>query len=151
MTISQFAAATLMTAALAFAEDPFVGTWKLDPEKTKAGPGAPTNWKTLISFKVEVIGPNQHHITGFAADGKVTDTSDNIFDGKERPNAKGRLIKLIRIDERHVRETAKGTKGTSVTDSVVSADGKTLTETMTGTGPGSGRPLEGEVLVWRKQ
>jgi hypothetical protein len=151
MNISQFGAAILLTATLALAEDPFVGTWKLDPEKTKAGPGAPASWKTAISFKVEVIGPNQHHITAFSPDGKVTDTSDNIFDGKERQNAQRRLIKFIRIDQRHVRETAKGTKGTSVTDSVVSNDGKTMTETMTGTGPGTGRPLEGEVLVWRKQ
>jgi hypothetical protein len=141
----------LLTAIFAFAEDPFVGTWKLDLDKTKAGPGAPASWKTEISFKVEVIEPNQHHITGFSPDGKVTDTHDNMFDGKGRQNAQGRLIKLIRIDERHVRETAKGAKGTAVTDSVVSDDGKTLTETLTGTGPGSGRPLEGEVLVWRKQ
>jgi hypothetical protein len=151
MTISRVALAILMAATLSAAEDPFVGTWKLDPEKTKAGPGAPASWKTEISFKVEVIAQNQHRIMGFSPDGKVTDTHDNIFDGKERENAQGRWIKVIRIDKRHVRETAKGQKGTSVTDSVVSADGKTLTETMTGTGPGSGRPLEGEILVWRKQ
>jgi hypothetical protein len=151
MTISQAVVAMLLTTSLALAEDPFVGTWKLDPQKTKAGPGAPASWTTEISFKVEVIGADKHRITGFSPDGKMTDTHDNIFDGKERPNTQGRLIKLIRIDERHVRETAKGTKGTSVTDSVVSADGKTLTETMTGTGPGSGRPLDREVLVWRRQ
>ena len=151
MTTSHFAVAILLTSAFAFAEDPFVGTWKLDPEKTKAGAGAPASWKTEISFKVEVIGPNQHHITGFSPDGKVTETHENIFDGKEHQNAQGRSVKLIRIDERHVRETAKGTKGTSVTDSVVSSDGKTLTETFTGNGPGSGRAIEGEVLIWRKQ
>jgi hypothetical protein len=154
MTISQFAVAILFTAALAAAEDPFVGTWKLDLDKTKLGPGAPASWKTEISVKVEAIVANQHHITSFSPDGKVTGTDDNIFDGQERQDARGRSgrsHKEIRIDERHARLTGKGPKGTSVTDSVVSADGKTLTETMTGTGPGSGRPLEGEVLVWRKQ
>ena len=97
MTISQFAVAILFTAALAAAEDPFVGTWKLDLDKTKLGPGAPASWKTEISVKVEAIVANQHHITSFSPDGKVTGTDDNIFDGQERQDARGRSGRGCRL------------------------------------------------------
>jgi hypothetical protein len=141
----------LLTATFAFAEDPFVGTWKLDLEKTKLRPGASASLKTEIGCKVEAILPNQHHVTVLAPDGKVTETTDLVFDGKERQDARGRSHKEIRVEERHVRSTTKRPKGTSVNDSVVSADGNTLTETFKGNGASNGRPLDGEVLVWRRQ
>ena len=152
MTISQLAVTMLLAATLTAAEDPFVGTWKLDLNKTKLNPTAPKSWKTEIGFKVEAVGENQHHITGFDPDGKVTETHDNIFDGKEREEEHGWwLHKAIRINERHVRITEKGAKGTTVSDAVVSDDGKTMTETFQGNSARGGRPLEGAVLVWRKQ
>jgi hypothetical protein len=110
MTISQFAVAILFTATLAAAEDPFVGTWKLDLDKTKLSPTAPASLKSEGSFKVEAILPNQHHITSFSPGGKVTETKDNIFDGKERQDERGLSHKEIRIDERHVRTTNEGSE-----------------------------------------
>jgi hypothetical protein len=151
MTNSRFAVAILLTATLAFAEDPFVGTWKLDLNKTKINATAPKSWKTEISFKVEAVGPNQHHVTGFSADGKVTETHENIFDGKERQDAQGLSHREIRIDERRVRITTKGPKGTLVSNPVVSDHGETLTEAFEGNSPLGGRPMDGVVLVWRKQ
>lgn len=150
MTISQFAVAILLTAALAAAEDPFVGTWKLDLDKTKLSPSAPKSFKTLGSFKVEAILPDQHHVTSLSPDGKVAEAHENIFDGKERQDVQGLSHMEIRIDERHVRTTTKGPNGTFVNDAVVSASGKTLTETLKGNQPRSGRPLD-EVVVWQRQ
>jgi hypothetical protein len=66
-------------------------------------------------------------------DGKALATSDFFLDGKEYQTGTMTTIGQ-RIDERHFKETAKGEKGTSVIDYVVSADGKTLTVTRKGTG-----------------
>src|SRR5580704_13532258 len=42
MAITRIAVLTLLAAGLALAADPFVGTWKPNPDKWKDSPGAPT-------------------------------------------------------------------------------------------------------------
>jgi len=83
------------------------------------------------------------------ADRKTLATSDFFLDGKKYQMGMMTIVGQ-RIDERHFKETAKGKKGTSVIDYVVSADGKTLTVTRKGTGTNTGRTLY-EVHVYDKQ
>jgi len=83
------------------------------------------------------------------ADGKTLATSDFFLDGKEYQTGTMTIVGQ-RIDERHFKETAKGEKGISVIDYVVSADNKTLTVTRKGAGTNTGRTLD-EVHVYDKQ
>ena len=68
----------------------------------------------------------------------------NIKASPTRPPATG-----IRIDRRHLRNTVKGPKGTLISDWLISADGKTLTNTRKGNGTSTGRPID-EVLIYDK-
>jgi len=112
----------LAVAAVAMAEDnPWVGTWKLDPSKSNfTGP----------TFKLEDAGGGKVRYT-FGNDSYWFST-----DGKEHPGLYGRMITVKQVDpntrERTVRY--KGKVLETVT-SKVSDDGKTLTEDVKGTRP----------------
>ena len=155
MAITPTAVLMLFAAGLALAADPFVGTWKPNPDKWKDSPGAPTSRKSE-ALKLEALA-NHYRQTQYTLDGKpvmradrkTLATSDFFLDGKEYQMGMMTIVGQ-RIDERHFKETAKGEKGTSVIDYVVSADGKTLTVTRKGTGTNTGRTLD-EVHVYDKQ
>ena len=156
MAITPTAAILMLFAAgLAFAADPFVGTWKPNPGKWKDSAGAPEGRKSQV-LKLEAL-TNHYHQTQYTLngrpviqpDGKTLATADFFLAGKEYQIGAMTIVGQ-RIDERHFKETAKGKKGTSVIDYVVSADGKNLTVTRKGTGTNTGRPLD-EVHVYDKQ
>jgi hypothetical protein len=155
MAITPTAVLMLFAAGLALAADPFVGTWKPNPDKWKDSPGAPTSRKSEV-LKLEALA-NHYRQTQYTLDGKpvmradrkTLATSDFFLDGKEYQMGMMTIVGQ-RIDERHFKETAKGEKGTSVIDYVVSADGKALTVTRKGTGTNTGRTLD-EVHVYDKQ
>jgi hypothetical protein len=155
MAITRIALLILFAGGMALAADPFVGTWKPNPVKWKDSPGAPESRKSQV-LKLEVLA-NHYHQTQYTldrkpvmqADGKTIATSDFFLDGKEYLMGTMTIIGQ-RIDERHFKETAKGQKGTSIIDYVVSADGKTLTVIRKGTGTNTGRTLD-EVHVYDKQ
>ncbi len=155
--ITRIAAFTLMAASLAFAADPFVGTWKPDLEKTKYISPGPAEAQRTRYMVIESTGADSRRISYFFASGKPDMTPsgkpiviDLVADGKERSTEGGGVRSSVRVDERHLRNTSKSSKGTTVTDVVISADGKTMTETRKGTGFNTGRPVD-EFLVFTKQ
>jgi hypothetical protein len=136
-TILLSIAMCLVAAAVCFASDTQMGTWKLDEAKSKIGAGAPKNTTVVYeaagdSVKVTVEGTDPE---GKPAHNEWT----GKFDGKDYPvtgdpNQDARSYK--KVDDRTLLLTVK--KGDKVTNSgriVVSSDGKTRTVTTSGTSP----------------
>jgi hypothetical protein len=115
--------------ALVAAEDPFVGTWKLNVAKSKFEPGPGTKAATVT----------------IAADGKVTvdetDAKDQTTTWSYIPSAKG-VAMITGVPDSTVMETRKGNKVEHVWKfgnsnmkghGEVAKDGKTMTYHMEGT------------------
>src|SRR5262245_35804302 len=132
--------------------DPRIGTWKLNVEKGKYSPGSPPRSGTM---KVEASGQGEKvTMEGVNADGARTATQYTAnYDGKDYPitgSPNNDAISLKRIDARTTERTnKKDGKVTTVITSVVSQDGKTMTNTSKGTNA-QGQPVN-NVGVWEKQ
>jgi hypothetical protein len=128
--------------ALAQAADPHVGTWKLNPEKSK-GSAFTSGTVTIepagdgLKVTVDLVGqdgaPSQWGFT-------VT------YDGMDHPitgnNPFGDTLALTRVDARTGRATYKhGGKVTVTQTTAVSEDGKTRTVTTKGTNA-KGQPVD---------
>ena len=113
--------ALLMATGLAAAENPFAGTWKLNPAKSKF---------TGDTMKFERTSSGEIHWSGagLAYTFKI--------DGKEYPGPVGDLVAWKQVDD-HTWETTYKLKGTLVsTDtSTLTPDSKTMTIISTGTKP----------------
>jgi len=118
------------------ADDPNMGTWKLNAAKSKIGAGAPTN-NTVVyaaagdSVKVTVDGLDG---TGKAVHSEWT----GKFDGKDypvtgEPTADSRAYTKVNATTLSFTQK-KGGKETTSGKIVISADGKTRTVTTTITG-----------------
>ena len=130
-------ALSLVTSGVLLAQaNPFVGTWKLNPAKSKFGAGAPPKEETIT---IQTVGDqDQVMVNSTAADGSASW-------GYEVP-VKGGTGKILAgpwdavsskwIDD-HTRETIymKGGKEIRTNYLVVSKNGKTLTITFKGTSP----------------
>ena len=124
-------------AAVCFASDVQVGTWKLNEAKSKLAPGITKN-STVV---YEAAGDDvKVTVDGTDKDGKAAHNERaGKVDGKDYPvtgdpNSDTRSLK--KVDDHSLQLTAK--KGGKVTLSgqiVVSADGKTRTVTTSGTDP----------------
>jgi len=122
-------------AALCFADNPNLGTWKLNEAKSKIPAGAPKN--TTVVY--EAAGDNIKVTTdGTGRDGKPSHTEwTGKFDGKDYPltgdpTADSRSYK--QINDRTLEIANKmGGKVTTSGRIVVSEDGKTRTLHLTGT------------------
>ena len=127
----------LVAAAVCFASDVQMGTWKLNEAQSKLAPGVPKN-NTVV---YEAAGDNVRiTVDGADRDGKPTHNEwTGKFDGKDYavtgdPTSDARSYK--KIDDRTLALTVK--KDGKVTVSgriVVSADGKSRTVTTSGTDP----------------
>ncbi len=139
------------TAAMA-ADDPFVGTWKLNLTKSKYNPGpAPKSAKAKIESQengIKVIGD------GVNAEGKTTHFETTAkFDGKDYPivgNPTLDTISLKKIDANTIIMAGKrGGKEVGTQRMVISLDGKTMTVTA------KGRNAQGQevnnTVVYEKQ
>jgi len=134
-TIALMVATCFVSLTLCFAEDPIMGTWKLNEAKSKISPGAPKNLKTVYEGagdKVKVT------VDGVAADGKLNHNEwTGKLDGKDYPvtgdpTADARAYK--KIDDHTVEFTNKKDGKVTLTGRmVVSADGKTRTVSLTRT------------------
>jgi hypothetical protein len=130
------AGVTLVSASLALAADNWVGTWKLDAAHSKFSPGpAPKSVTLKFDPAPGGIKLTQEMVD---ADGKTTPGGYAAkFDGKEEPyagNPDADTSSPKRIDDNTYQNTwKKAGKVTIVAKVVVSADGKTLTVTQTGT------------------
>ena len=132
-----FAAAKLAVAVLAAAQpkDPFVGTWTLNVAKSKYDPGPGPKGGTSTyetagkGYKVTVktepaTGPEQQWSYTTDLDGKDSPMTGN-------PNAD--TIAVKRVDAHTMEAVAKkGGKELNKQKRVLSADGKTMTITVTG-------------------
>jgi len=136
--VASTAALVLMTAVShAQSSDPWIGTWKVNLEKSTYSPG-PTPTEAAV-VKME-SAPNgvKTTIDGVNPQGQKTHTETvAAFDGKDYP-VKGApdptaTSSLKRIDNRTFENQAKVSgKATVTTRVAISADGKTLTATQTG-------------------
>lgn len=139
--IARTALLALLGAGLSFAADPFVGTWKPNPVKWKDSAGAPESRKHDL-MKWEAVAKDHYRLTPVSPDGKPGVIIDLLLDGKEHPVGDGDMASFQRISDMHISVSVKGPKGATTLDYIVSADGKTLTETRKGTGTKSGRVID---------
>ena len=136
-----FVGALVVSAAMVFstsvllAADNWVGTWKLNVEKSKFSPG-PAPKSLTLKFEATKDGIKLTS-DGVGADGKATHgTYTSKFDGKDvpwagNPDADTAVAKKI-DDNSYENVWKKGGKVTVTAKVVVSKDGKTLTVSQTG-------------------
>lgn len=134
------------------AADNWVGTWKLNVAKSKfsPGPGPKSNMAKIEAWE----GGIKTTTDGVGADDKPTHTEFAAkFDGKDYPYKGSTTIESIalkRIDDDTYEATLKYKgKTTMVSRNVISKDGKTRTQTQTGT-DAQGRAVSNTV-VWDRQ
>ena len=124
----------LLATGLAAAENPFAGTWKLNPAKSKF---------TGDTMKFERTSSGEIHWSGagLAYTFKI--------DGKEYPGPVGDLVAWKQVDD-HTWETTYKLKGTliSTDTSKLSSDGKTITIISRGTKP-NGESFENTTVYER--
>jgi hypothetical protein len=142
-----------ITTIGAFGADNSVGTWKLNAAKTKSTSANPTKTRIMVREATPDRGIKVTN-TGQYADGTPNNYSYTCkYDGKECPVTGGVFdtIALKRIDENsfsfEVRKA--GGKYHATGKSVISKDGKTWTQSSTGT-DATGKPLN-QTLVFEKQ
>jgi hypothetical protein len=141
----------LFGAAFCFADNPQMGTWKLNEAKSKFATGATKN-NTVV---YEAAGDNvKITVDGIDKDGKSTHNEwTGNFDGKDYPvtgDPTSDMRSYKKIDDRTLKMTVK--KDGKVTASgriVVSADGKSRTVTTRGT-DAEGKRVQNRV-VYDKQ
>ncbi len=122
-------------AAVCFADEPVMGTWKLNEAKSKIAAGSPK----LTTVVYEAAGDSvKVTVDGTDGEGKPTHNEwTGKFDGKDYPvtgDASTDTRSYKKVNDHTLAFTNK--KGDKVTISgrtVVSADGKTRTSTITGT------------------
>ena len=126
----------LLGSGAAQAADNWAGTWKLNLAKSKYSPGpAP---KSNVAKLEASDGGLKSTTDGVGADGKATHTEFSAkFDGKDYPykgSTSYDTISLKRIDDNTYEASLKGKgKATMTSRTVISKDGKTRTQTQTGT------------------
>ncbi len=136
--------AVLLIGTMCFAQNPNMGTWKLNEAKSKLAPGFPKN----TSVVYEAAGDSlKATVDGVDAQGKPTHSVwVGKFDGKDYPvtgDPTSDTRSLKQIDARTLEMTAKkGGKVTLTGKIVLAADGKSRTLTVSGTDP-MGMKFEG--------
>ena len=122
-------------AAVCFAADLHMGTWKLNEAKSKIGAGSPK----LTTVVYEAAGDSvKVTVDGTDGDGKPLHSEwTGKYDGKDYPvtgdpSTDARSYKKVN-DNTLAFTNKKGDKVTISGRAVVSADGKTRTVTLTGT------------------
>src|SRR5262245_49810716 len=114
-------------AALCFADDPQMGTWKLNEAKSKFAPGVPKNHTVVY----EAAGDNvKVTVDGTDKDGKSTHNEwTGKFDGKDYPvtgDPTSDMRSYTKVGDRVLKMAVKKDGKVTVTGRiVVSADGKT--------------------------
>jgi hypothetical protein len=131
---ASLALACLLTGTLWAADDPFVGKWKLNVEKSKV---------TGEQTKIEDLGGNKYKWTS----GNVTNTYTT--DGTDQPNQFGNTVAITPVDANNWKMVIKkdGRVLSSMTHTL-SADGKT--QTIKGTGNKPDGTTEDFTVVMKK-
>lgn len=135
VTVAAFSVAS--SIARTQSKDPWIGTWKVNLEKSTYSPGP----KPTVAATVKIessAGGIKTTIDGTNPEGKPTHTETvGAFDGKDYPvkgaPAPNTTSAFKRIDDRTYEVIGKvDGKPTVTTRVAVSADGKTSTATQTG-------------------
>jgi hypothetical protein len=143
---------TVFSVALLAADNPFLGTWKLNAEKSKGTPGTMSKEETVV-FESDGNGIKRS-VTGVDADGQKINLSAMIpWDGMEHsvegPNGPA-MVAVKSINDHTLNVTVKvNGKVVSAGRVVVSKDGKTMTASFKGEDP-KGRKLD-NTEVYDKQ
>ena len=143
---------SLLGSGAAQAADNWVGTWKLNVAKSKYSPGpAP---KSSVAKYEAWDGGIKGVTDGVGADDKPTHTEFAAkFDGKEyayKGSAAYDTIVVKRIDDNTYEASLKGKGNATMTSrNVVSKDGKTRTQTQTGT-DAQGKAISNTVVFDRQ-
>jgi hypothetical protein len=117
--------------SMCFAQNPHLGTWKLNEAKSKSVPGTTKN----LTVTYEAVGDNiKATLDGIDGQGKPTHNEwTGKFDGKEYPvtgDATSDMRSYKKIDGRTMEATAKKDGKVTLTAHIaISADGKTRTLT----------------------
>ena len=125
----------LFSSSSLLAADNWLGTWKLNTEKSKYSPGP---MPKSMTAKFEASGDSITLTTdGMSADGKPTHGSyTSKFDGKDVPwmgNPDADTASPKRIDANSYQNVSRKAGNATITSiAFVSKDGKTLTVTQTG-------------------
>jgi len=128
-TVAVTLAMFVVSVTLCFAENPMMGTWKLNEAKSKLGAGAAKNTTVVYEASGDSI---KCTIDGTDRDGKPTHNEwTGKFDGKDYPlsgdsGADMRAYKKIN-DRTFEGYTKKGGRVLATSKIAVSADGKTRT------------------------
>jgi len=131
LIVAMYAVAMAMSAA----ENPNMGTWKLNETKSKFSPGATKN-STVV---YEAAGDSVKVTTdGTSGDGKAVHTEwTGKFDGKDYPvtGGAGGATRAYKVINAHTMEVTGKENGKVTTSGkiVVSADGKSRTVSISGT------------------
>jgi hypothetical protein len=136
LMVSLAACCVMVSSSVALAADNWLGTWKVDLAKSKYSPGpAPRSY--ILKFEATPVGI-QFTGDGVNADGKATHSMFlSKYDGKDVPykgNPDADTASPRKIDDNSYDNTWKrGGKETITAKVAISADGKTMTITQTGT------------------
>ena len=128
----------VVSVSLRAADDPFVGTWKLNLAKSKYNPGPPP--KSGSNIFEPALGGLKLIVRNVDTGGKPTSFERvELYDGKTHPaRGEGRIgpdaISAKRVDPYTIEITSyKNGKVITQTTRKVSKDGKTMTSTSKGT------------------
>jgi hypothetical protein len=143
-----------LSITLLAANDPFLGTWKLNVAKSKGTAGTLSKEETVV-FASDGNGIKRT-VTGVDADGQKIDMSATIpWDGMEHqvegPNgAPAAMVAVKSVNDHTLNVTVKvNGKIVSSGQVVLSKDGKTMTSSFKGEDP-KGRKID-NVEVYEKQ
>jgi hypothetical protein len=133
-TIVLTLALCLVGVLVGFAQDAFMGVWKLKEAKSEFSPGAPKNRTVVYEAEGDKVKVT---VDSVGSDGKPTHYQwTGKFDGKEYPVTGDPLSdgrSYTKIDDRILGfNVMKGRKVTTSGRIVVSGDGKSRTVTMSG-------------------
>ena len=128
--------ALLGSSALSLAADNWIGTWKLNHEKSRYDPG-PGPKRQVLTFEGSTLGGISVVSEGESSDGQPTRSGyRSTFDGKDvawKGNPNADTAGPRKIDDNTYENTWKKDGKVRMTSRArVSADGKTLTITSTG-------------------
>jgi hypothetical protein len=137
LTVSLVAyCALILSSSVAVAAENWLGTWKMDAAKSNYSPG-PAPKSLTLKWEATQAG-TKFTSDGISADGKSNHTAYvSKFDGKDVPyegNPEADVAAPMKVDENSYTNFWKKAGKPTITSKVaVSADGKSMTITQTGT------------------
>jgi hypothetical protein len=144
-----------ITTMAVFGADNTLGTWKLNVEKSKHTP-APVPYKQLTIVREASNGGAKGTVTGERVDGTPVNYSfEAKYDGTVSTAITGQgpfdTLSVRQVNANTLTDERKKTGGAYhvMGRTVISSDGKTMTQTLRGTG-GDGKPVTA-TMVYEKQ